>query len=656
MSTSLSSASRPSGRSFALATISAGSAALLLLLQTVAARLMSIDDFGRFGYALSVSLIAEALIDLGLHQATVRAIARDRREAATLFHNTLALKLVTATVVFGVLTAATFAMTSDPVLRTACIVMIASAALRSYLLSVRGVYLGLERFGMDAAIVVGDRVLLLAAGAAALWLGYGLVGLTLAFLLTRVIALALALLATSRDLGGARLQFDLVRWRQLQTEALPIGVFLLLLTVYSYADRIMLEALSTLEDVGLYGAAFTLYEGLAYAPAVLSSVLTPRLSALWREDRGAHRRLSRQGTFGAVALSVAVAIPLWFVGGPLLNLLFGTERGVPYAEATTAFRLLLAGLPCIFAIWILQAVAMSVFRERLLLKATAAGVVVNLVLNAMLIPSWGRDGAAAATLVSEAFSLLLLLYALRDVLGSGGTDRDGRPADADDGPTETSTEAFGNLESNLRFLGQHGVRTGRTLEIGTGRGALLAHLRTTGADAIGLDLHHGLLVEARTRHPTLPVVRASADRLPFPDEAFDTVLSFDVFEHVPDSDRHLAEVRRVLADGGRYLLQTPNKWTNTVFETVRWKSFTRWRADHCSLHTYGQLERRLARQGFAVTFADVPVVTPYFRRKVRQHLGWPGAALLAVSQPDRWPRRLRTNFYVRADKQRTDPG
>jgi SAM-dependent methyltransferase len=128
------------------------------------------------------------------------------------------------------------------------------------------------------------------------------------------------------------------------------------------------------------------------------------------------------------------------------------------------------------------------------------------------------------------------------------------------------------------------------------------------------------------------------------------VLSFDVFEHIPDSDVHLAEVRRVLKPGGWYLLQTPNKWTNAIFETIRWRSFSRWKVDHCSLHSYAQLRNRLSRHGFAVAFDDVKVVTPFFRQKVRRYLGPGGSALLSLVNPDRWPLPFRTNFYVRARK------
>jgi SAM-dependent methyltransferase len=209
-------------------------------------------------------------------------------------------------------------------------------------------------------------------------------------------------------------------------------------------------------------------------------------------------------------------------------------------------------------------------------------------------------------------------------------------------------QEFGNAEANLRFLEATGALTpdAEILEIGTGTGGMLHALLQRGFRVRGVEINPSLIAESRTWFGDLPVQPVSGVTLPFPDASFDLVLSFDVFEHIADSDAHLREVSRVLRPGGRYLVQTPSKWPNTVFETIRWKSFTRWRADHCALHTPAQLRRRLEAHGFSVQFFDVPVVNEFFREKVRRHLGWPGSIALTVANPDRLPVTWRTNIYV----------
>ena len=217
---------------------------------------------------------------------------------------------------------------------------------------------------------------------------------------------------------------------------------------------------------------------------------------------------------------------------------------------------------------------------------------------------------------------------------------------------EWNQVAWGNFETNLEFLRRVGFGAGHLtlLEIGCGKGALLSRLHAMGHRVWGIDSDIEAIAFCKANHPEIRACAGRGEKLPFGDHVFDTVLSFDVFEHIADSDQHLSEVRRVLKPAGTYLLQTPNKWTNSVFETIRWRSFTRWKEDHCSLHTAGQLERRFRRLGFETEFADVPVVTPFYREKVRRHLGGVGVALLALANPDRLPRRWRTNFYLRARK------
>ena len=211
-------------------------------------------------------------------------------------------------------------------------------------------------------------------------------------------------------------------------------------------------------------------------------------------------------------------------------------------------------------------------------------------------------------------------------------------------------DEFGNLEANLHFLDATGAcaRGMRILEIGCGKGTLLLRLRQLGARIVGCEVSDFMLAESRRLHGRLPIAQTDGLGFPYPDRCFDVVLSFDVLEHIEDTDGHLDEVKRVLKPGGCYLLQTPNKWTNTVFETLRWRSFTAWRHDHCSLHSWHQLKRRFTKHGFTVSFYDIPVVNEFFVRKVKHYLGAPGLLGMKLVYPDHLPLPLRTNFYVKA--------
>ena len=219
------------------------------------------------------------------------------------------------------------------------------------------------------------------------------------------------------------------------------------------------------------------------------------------------------------------------------------------------------------------------------------------------------------------------------------------------GATDEPPRHLGNLDANLRFLEETRLLSpnAEILEIGSGTGALLHELRQRGLRAQGVELREAFIEQARAWYGDVAMTHVTNLALPFRDRSFDVVMSFDVFEHIADSDGHLREVVRVLKPGGSYVLQTPNRWTNVVFETIRWRSFTAWKEEHCSLHTLSELEARLRRHGFrAVRAFDVPVVNDFFRAKVRRYAGWPGTLALRLVNPDRFPLRFRTNLYVQA--------
>jgi O-antigen/teichoic acid export membrane protein len=291
----------------------------------------------------------------------------------------------------------------------ACYLIGGSLVFRSYMLTIRGVLQGLEHFGWDSLVVIADRGLLLGLGVAALVGGGGLRGLAVAFVVARGVALGIAVLITQTRLGGVGFRYDRDVWRELHRTALPLGFFLVVLNLYSYVDGVMLGVLRTDAETGLYAAAYKIYEGFTYSPKAISAVLTPRLSALFGTERARHRLLSVRGALASAGLAIVVGTVGYALATPILVLLFGEG----YGAATPAFRILCLGLPVVFVIWILHAIAISVDRERLLARTAVVGLVVNVGLNLIVIPLYGGSGAAFATVAGELVSAALLTKGLR---------------------------------------------------------------------------------------------------------------------------------------------------------------------------------------------------------------------------------------------------
>ena len=111
----------------------------------------------------------------------------------------------------------------------------------------------------------------------------------------------------------------------------------------------------------------------------------------------------------------------------------------------------------------------------------------------------------------------------------------------------------------LDLAEQEVPRPGAILDVGCGTGRLLrsAAVRFPGAELSGVDPAPEMVRQAQLAAgvgSTFRVQQAGAEQLPFPDARFDLVFSTLTFHHWADQSRAVAEIARVLAPGGRWLL------------------------------------------------------------------------------------------------------
>jgi demethylmenaquinone methyltransferase/2-methoxy-6-polyprenyl-1,4-benzoquinol methylase len=94
------------------------------------------------------------------------------------------------------------------------------------------------------------------------------------------------------------------------------------------------------------------------------------------------------------------------------------------------------------------------------------------------------------------------------------------------------------------------------LDIGGGTGQIAAQLARHVERACVLDPSSGMLAQGQSKG--LCLVQGVAERLPFPSRSVDRILMVDAFHHLLDQEMTVQELVRVLAPGGRLVIQEPD--------------------------------------------------------------------------------------------------
>jgi SAM-dependent methyltransferase len=122
---------------------------------------------------------------------------------------------------------------------------------------------------------------------------------------------------------------------------------------------------------------------------------------------------------------------------------------------------------------------------------------------------------------------------------------------------ESAVESFAGV-ANPWQLGR--LEPGRrVLDLGSGAGTdslVAAQMVGERGHVTGIDMTPAMLAKARAAAAEMGLsnvefVGGEAERLPFPDESFDVVISNGVIDLIPDKDAVFAELHRVLVPGGR---------------------------------------------------------------------------------------------------------
>ena len=132
---------------------------------------------------------------------------------------------------------------------------------------------------------------------------------------------------------------------------------------------------------------------------------------------------------------------------------------------------------------------------------------------------------------------------------------------------------------------------------GTGYGAFNMRKNNPAIDVIGVEIDEMAVEYANFIYGgVISYLKASILDLPFEDNTFDVVTSFETIEHVKDDKGQVKEVLRVLKNGGLYIVSTPNAWSKHLFGKTKYhvrdytyEEITSLLSDYCEvLECYNQ--------------------------------------------------------------------
>ena len=118
--------------------------------------------------------------------------------------------------------------------------------------------------------------------------------------------------------------------------------------------------------------------------------------------------------------------------------------------------------------------------------------------------------------------------------------------------------------------------TGDVLEIGCGEGYALELLKPNASSLTLIDKSKTSLLKIKIKHKDLIIHNSKIPPfLNIKDNSFDTIISFQVIEHIKDYDLFLKEIKRVLKPNGRAYLTTPNKIHTIARNPWHFKEFSK---------------------------------------------------------------------------------
>lgn len=373
-------------------------------------RVLGPTHFGILAYAMAIAAYGTLFTEWGFNLSGPKAVVecRDRPRALNeLIWSIAGAKVCLCLVSFVALLV--LLHFDRHLASSSTVVLLSWLAVVANVFTLYWLFQGMERFYVIAVMVFANR----------------LVTLPLTFLLVHGpddIAIAATIQAAGPAVGaflsiGVAVRLGLLKrpdlcWRSIR-QRLAHGADMFVatasVTLFGAANAIILASLAGPYQVGIYAAADKIKAVGNLVPAQISSVLYPRISRLFVEDKRAAAKLTVIGATATVVTSIGSVAFFFLLSGPLTTWILGNHfHGASSVLLVLCFSTLFGNLAYFLGLQVLVPFGQSRKRSLVMLLAGC----LNIALAFTFIPHAGAQGAAMSFLIAEAAILLVYVVSI----------------------------------------------------------------------------------------------------------------------------------------------------------------------------------------------------------------------------------------------------
>ena len=382
-----------------------------LVVNMLMARYLGPSNYGLINYAASFTALFTSFCTLGINSILVNELLRDEPRQGRILGSAMGMRLLSS--VLSVVTIVALAWALNPQEPTTVIVvLIYSTTLIFQCFDTLNYWYQSRLQSRTAAVAAAVgytaasvyKIILLVLQKDVRW-----------FAASHVVeyALVAVLLVTTycRGRENQKLEFSWKTGTELLSRSYHFILSGLMVAIYGQMDRIMLKSMLDETAVGYYSAAASVCSMWPFVLAAIIDSAKPVILAQYGVDREQfEKNLIR--LYGAILyVGFAAAIAITVLSKYIILILYGGD----YLPARGALCIL-----CWDTAFSYLGVARSTWlvpqgKQKYEKYIAASGAVCNLVLNGVLIPIWGVNGAAIATLVTQIFTNFVVGFLYRDI-------------------------------------------------------------------------------------------------------------------------------------------------------------------------------------------------------------------------------------------------